>query len=84
MKKFESTYDRITRESRAEGRADTLVRLLGKRFGALPSTITRRIRSARGSDLQRWTDRILDAESLREVFAKPGLRRPRRRAQSSR
>ena len=80
MKKFESTYDRITRE----GRAGTLLRLLGKRFGTLPAVITRRIRSASASKLDRWIDRILDAESLREVFAKPGLRRTRRRTTSSR
>ncbi|HEU4417463.1 MAG TPA: DUF4351 domain-containing protein, partial [Planctomycetota bacterium] len=66
------------------GRADTLLRLLGKRFGTLPEGITRRIRSANAFDLDRWTDRILDAESLREVFTILRLRRPRRRATSSR
>ncbi|MGB3965658.1 MAG: DUF4351 domain-containing protein, partial [Planctomycetota bacterium] len=78
MKNFESTYDRITRECLAEGetkgrvetRIETLLRLLGKRFGAVPAAVRRRIRGATTSDLDRWIDRILDAESLREVFAK--------------
>ncbi|MGB3965649.1 MAG: DUF4351 domain-containing protein, partial [Planctomycetota bacterium] len=76
MKKFESTYDRITRESLAEGetrgetkgRIATLLRLLGRRFGALPATITRRVQAASSTDLDRWTDRTLDAKTLAEVF----------------
>ena len=71
-------------EGLAEGRADILLRLLAKRFGAVPAAITRRIRSASASDLDRLIDRILDAESLREVLAIPKLGRPRRRASSSR
>jgi len=80
MKKFESTYDRITRESRAEGRVEgestgsmtarveTLLRLLTKRFGAMSAAVRRRVRSATKLQLDRWIDRVVDATSVRDVF----------------
>ena len=73
MKKFESTYDRITRESRAEGKAEgrtlTLLRQMHRRFGPLPAAVERRVRESRREDLDRWTDRILDATTLADLFA---------------
>jgi hypothetical protein len=73
MKKFESTYERITRESKAagkaEGRVETLLRLLGRRFGELPDAVVTRMRAAAPAELDRWTDRVLDAPDLPAVFA---------------
>jgi hypothetical protein len=80
MTKFESTYDRITRESEARGvakgvakgerlgRARLLQQLLQKRFGPLPRAVAARIARASIADLARWADRVLDAETLTAVF----------------
>lgn len=80
MKKFESTYDQINRESkaagktegRAEGKAEArvelLLRLITRRFGMPTDTTTTRVRSASPADLDRWTDRILDAATLADLF----------------
>jgi predicted transposase YdaD len=54
-------------EGETTGRAMTLLRLLRKRFGTVPTAISRRIRSAPAADLERWIDRIFDATSIREV-----------------
>ncbi|MBL8748778.1 MAG: Rpn family recombination-promoting nuclease/putative transposase [Planctomycetes bacterium] len=50
------------------GRAEALLRLLTKRFGALPTPLAARLHEAPLADLDLWTDRILDARSLAEVF----------------
>lgn len=56
-------------EGKAEGRAETLLRMLHRRFAPLPPTIEPRLRSATLVELDRWTDRILDATTLDGVFA---------------
>jgi hypothetical protein len=53
----------------AEGRADTLLRQLQKRFGPVPEAVVRRVRRSSIKKLDTWLDRVLDAESLAEVFA---------------
>ncbi|MFY9344626.1 MAG: Rpn family recombination-promoting nuclease/putative transposase [Planctomycetota bacterium] len=71
-----TTAQRIYRKGEASGEArgetkgkvDTLLRLLGKRFGAVPATTLRRVRAATAPALDRWIDRILDARTLAEVF----------------
>jgi hypothetical protein len=68
MKHFESTYDRITRESKAEGIADILLRLVRKRFGNQPAEFETRIRAATIEELNQWTDRVLDIESAADLF----------------
>lgn len=84
MKKFESTYDRITRESRAEGksegkaegksegkaeaRIELLLRLITRRLGTPSADTVARVRAATLADLDRWTDRILDAHGLDDLF----------------
>ena len=55
-------------EGRAEGRAAILARLLTRRFGPLPATITQRLGHASAEQLDLWAERILDADSLDEVF----------------
>lgn len=76
VKHFESTYDRITRESKAEGKAEGLaeglanaiLRMVARRFGVQPPEFEARIRNASIEELDRWTDRVLDVESATELF----------------
>jgi hypothetical protein len=56
-------------EGRQEGEAKLLLRLLERRFGALPHQVTDRVRAAEISVLEEWGMRILDAGSLEDVFA---------------
>jgi hypothetical protein len=52
-----------------KGEAKTLLRLLTKKFGpSLPTWVSPRVQSADVHILEIWTDRILDAQSLEEVF----------------
>ena len=57
-------------EARGEtrGRSETLLRLLRKRYGAVPDAIIDRIHAAGSGDLDQWTDAVLDAPSLEAVF----------------
>ncbi|MBX3462872.1 MAG: hypothetical protein KF830_06855 [Planctomycetes bacterium] len=43
--------------------------MLHRRFGELPADVTLRVRAGSLADPDRWTDRILDAETLADVFA---------------
>ncbi|MEG3439404.1 DUF4351 domain-containing protein [Pannus brasiliensis CCIBt3594] len=45
-----------------------LRRFLTKRFGSLPESIETRLTSASIEQLETWADRILDAETLEDVF----------------
>ncbi|WP_285259528.1 DUF4351 domain-containing protein [Halopseudomonas bauzanensis] len=56
-------------EGRQEGKLDVLLRLLTRRFGPLDAATEQRLQNASASDLERWTDNILDARTLDEVFA---------------
>jgi len=55
-------------EGEQTGEARLLQRLLTRRFGALPADCVARIRAASSEQLERWSDRVLDAHSLTEVF----------------
>jgi len=67
-----STAEKLRREGmekgRVEGRVEALVRQLAKRFGAVPDAISARLRNGTPAELDLWTDRVLDARSLAEVF----------------
>jgi len=52
------------------GKKAVLKHLLTRRFGELPERETRRLEAASSEELDLWSDRILDAERLDEVFAK--------------
>ncbi len=77
MSTLERTYQKGKAEGKAEGeakgkaegRAETILRMLHKRFGELPAEIATRVRTGSLADLDRWTDRILDAATLAELFA---------------
>jgi hypothetical protein len=55
-------------EGRMEGQADLLTRQLTKRFGPLAPEIQARLTQATSDQLERWGERLLDAESLDGVF----------------
>jgi hypothetical protein len=61
----------------ATGQANLLARLLEKRFGPLPSSVTEMLDKAEGSKVEQWGLRLLDARSLDEVFKEPRPRRQR-------
>ncbi|CAK0779014.1 transposase [uncultured Gammaproteobacteria bacterium] len=55
-------------EGKAEGKADTLLRQLSRRFKTLPAGVEERVRAAGMDQLNEWLDRILDAQTLDDVF----------------
>jgi len=55
-------------EGRQEGEMVILRRLLTRRFGLLSDEVEQRLHAATVQDLERWADRVLDAQRLDEVF----------------
>ena len=64
-----SLADRLMQQGRHEGEAVLLKRLLARRFGHLPQYVLARLDQASSADLERWSERLLEANSLEEVFA---------------
>lgn len=58
-------------EGRLEGEAALLAKQLTKKFGPLSAATKKRLEKASEKDLGRWAERILTAEKLTDVFAKP-------------
>ena len=56
------------REGEARGEAKLLLRQLSRRFQPLPEGISERIHGADPDTIERWADRLLEAESLDEIF----------------
>lgn len=56
-------------EGHNQGQAQTLLRLLARRFGPLAETVVQRVHSGTSAELDRWTDRLLDAASVDDLFA---------------
>ena len=50
------------------GEVNVLSRLLAKRFGSLNAEIEARLKSATLEQLEQWTENILDAATLEDVF----------------
>jgi predicted transposase YdaD len=73
-------YQEIAEEERREGRLEgklagklegetqLLIRQLSKRFGPLPSWVQKNFAQADVEQLELWSERILDAQTLAEVF----------------
>lgn len=53
----------------AQGATSLLLRLLERKFGPLPSAGAARVQAAPLHDVERWSERILDAATLSDVFA---------------
>ncbi|MBM3379172.1 MAG: DUF4351 domain-containing protein [Betaproteobacteria bacterium] len=51
-----------------QGEIAVMKRLLHKRFGELPEEVELRLHKATPEQLEVWTDRVLDAQTLEEVF----------------
>ena len=51
------------------GEASILKRLLTRRFERLPEWAEERLEKANRDELEHWADRVIDAESLEQVFA---------------
>jgi predicted transposase YdaD len=55
-------------EGAHESQAKTLIRLLSKRFGPPGADLLQRLQVASNEELTLWLDRVLDAQTLDEVF----------------
>jgi len=70
MKSFLKKYfDQGRKEGRQEGELRVLLRLLRRRFGDLPGWAEERLRQASSAMLETWSERILTASTLDEVFS---------------
>ncbi len=68
--RYVTSIERIGREDGIEeGQRKLLLRLLGRRFGPLPASVTDRLDAAAPAELERWGEQLLDADSLEAVFA---------------
>ena len=56
-------------QGRQQGKVALLKRLLGRRFGELPEWVDRRLEAASSDELDVWSDHVLEAERLEDVFA---------------
>jgi hypothetical protein len=56
-------------EGRQEGAAAVLERLLNRRFGAVPPAVRKRLAKASPEQLVRWSEAVLDAQTLKQVFS---------------
>jgi hypothetical protein len=66
--RFKRWENEVRADAEAQTLANTLSRLLGRRFGTLPPDMTDRIRSAKAAELNEWMDRVVDAASVSDVF----------------
>lgn len=56
------------RQGRVAGERAMLERLLLRRFGSLSPEVEDRVAKASAADLEAWADKVLDAETLDDVF----------------
>ena len=56
------------RDGKREGKAELLLDLLRKRFGKLPHWVAERVQQAQAAQLTRWGGRLLNVQSLDELF----------------
>ncbi|WP_374583114.1 Rpn family recombination-promoting nuclease/putative transposase [Pseudoduganella sp.] len=65
---LEQGHEKGRMEGWREGAAELLARQLTQRFGPLPQAIRKRLDRASMEQLEAWSDAILEAQSLKEVF----------------
>jgi hypothetical protein len=68
---FEDYQQKLRNEVRQEEAGRLLLRLLRARFGELPAATVARIEAADLADLERWSERVLGAQTLAEVLGDP-------------
>ena len=51
-----------------QGQVKVLIDLLTHRFGPLPDEVHQRLEQATAEEIDTWAGRILDADSLEQVF----------------
>ena len=56
---------------KAKGKAETLLRLLDRRFHGVPKAYRTQVLAADANQLDTWIDAVLDAESIDAVFGRP-------------
>jgi len=55
-------------EGKAEGEAKALLRVLERRFGAVPARVREVVSTAGTDELEGWLDKAIDAPSIEAVF----------------
>lgn len=68
---FKDYQQKLRNEARNEGVRSMLLRQLRTRFGELPAAAVARVEAADLADLERWSDRVLSAQTLAEVLDDP-------------
>lgn len=64
-----TTAERLRAEGRAQGLAETLIKLLTIKFGSIPDTTISTIRAATPDTVDTWLQRLITATTLDQVFA---------------
>ena len=65
---YDDLIQRTTEEGERKGKLEVLLRQLQRRFGELPEWVTTRVEAAGSDELEAWTERILSARDLDEMF----------------
>ena len=60
--------ERGMRQGRVDGERALLERQLRRRFGSLSPAVAARLGEASASDIEIWAERVLDADTLDDVF----------------
>ena len=60
--------ERGVRQGRVDGERAVLERLLRRRFGSLSPEVAARVGEASAPDLETWAEKVLDADTLDDVF----------------
>jgi len=64
----EESLEKGRQEGRQEAAAQVLLRLLRLKFGSPAPEVEERVRSAEADRLLEWSERVLTAEYLQDVF----------------
>ena len=70
---YVTSFERLAKEEGVQqgvqqGRAGLLIHLLTHRFGPLPEDTHQRLEKATAEEIDVWADRVLEANSLDQVF----------------
>lgn len=66
--RIDSWKEQLQQQGRQQGQADALLRLLARRFGALPAGTEAQAHGASETQIEQWFDHIIDATSIAEAF----------------